>query len=166
MLPSRPSPEGTVARETALRRAELNIGALADKIERASLALQTESARAQREVQDHPALRLCHRLVAIVRATLDEKKRSIPASGWQAIVFSVVTKMGSSGNSVGHRVEIEAAAVEVDGGLEVLAIAEPVGALLDRLDLGVEAFAHGVGDPVGEVGHHVRQVALDQASGL
>src|SRR4029077_2803050 len=40
---------------------------------------------------------------------------------------------GSSGNSVGRRVEVETAAVEVDRGFEVLAIAEPVGALLDRL---------------------------------
>ena len=43
------------------------------------------------------------------------------------LVFNAILNvddLGSSGNSVGHRVEIEAAAVEVDGGLEVLAVAE------------------------------------------
>lgn len=41
------------------------------------------------------------------------------------------------GNSVGLRVELQPATVEVDRGLEVLAVAESVGTLLYRLDLGV-----------------------------
>ena len=46
--------------------------------------------------------------------------------------------LGSSGNCVGDRVEIQTTAMEVDGGLEVLAIAEAAGGDLDRLDAGVE----------------------------
>jgi hypothetical protein len=42
--------------------------------------------------------------------------------------------------------------VEVDGGLEVLAVAEPAGGGPDRLDACVQPFRGGVGDPVGEVG--------------
>ena len=53
---------------------------------------------------------------------------------------------------MGGGVEVEAAAVEVDGGLEVLAVAEPAGGGPDRLDACVQAFRGGVGDPVGEVG--------------
>ena len=45
------------------------------------------------EVQDHPAHRFCQRLIAIVLATLDAKKARIPASGWKAVVLSVLTKM-------------------------------------------------------------------------
>src|SRR4029434_2044892 len=42
-------------------------------------------------------------------------------------------------------VEVEATAVEVDGRLEVLGVAEPAGRLLDPLDDGVEALEAGVG---------------------
>ena len=56
--------------------------------------------------------------------------------------------------------------MEVDRGLEVLAIAEPVGALLDRLDLGVEPLTHRIGDPMPEVGQDVGQVPLEQARHL
>lgn len=40
--------------------------------------------------------------------------------------------------------------MEVDGGLVVLSVSEPIGVLLDGLDLGVEPFADGAGDAVGE----------------
>src|SRR3989304_4874005 len=77
-----------------------------------------------------------------------------------------LTLYGSSGYSVGRRVEIEASTVKVDGRLEVLPVAEAVGHFLDGLDLGVEALTDRVGDPVGEERHDVGQVALDQAGGF
>src|SRR2546425_10988460 len=73
---------------------------------------------------------------------------------------------GSSGKRVGSRVEVEAPAVEVDGGLEVLSVTEAVGHFLDGLDLRVEALTDGVRDAVSEEGQDVRQVALDEAGGL
>lgn len=42
--------------------------------------------------------------------------------------------LGSSGNSVGCRIELEAATVEVDGGFEVLLVPKATGAFLDGLD--------------------------------
>ena len=38
--------------------------------------------------------------------------------------------------------------MEADRGLEVLPIAEPLGLLLDRLDLRVQSFRDGIGDPM------------------
>ena len=51
--------------------------------------------------------------------------------------------------------------MEVDGGFEVLQVAEAVSHLLDRLDLAVEAFAHRVGDPVAEVRQDVGEMPLE-----
>src|SRR5438093_4201512 len=67
-------------------------------------------------------------------------KRVLPASVW---------------------VEVEAPAVEVDRGLEVLPVAETAGGVPDPLDLRVEAFGRRVGDPAAEVGDDVRQVRLE-----
>ena len=52
--------------------------------------------------------------------------------------------------------------MEVDRGLEVLAVAVAAGRYPDRLDAGVEAFRAGVGDGVGEVGQQPRLVALER----
>src|SRR5262249_12443738 len=74
---------------------------------------------------------------------------------------------GASGNSVGGiGVEVEAAAVEVDRNFEMVPVAEAVGRLLEGLDLPGYALAHGVGDPMPEVGQDVRQVALDHLRAL
>src|SRR6266478_6476967 len=71
----------------------------------------------------------------------------------------------SSGLSVGNWIEIETSTVEVDGALEVPPVAEAAGLCLDGLNLGVEPFADGVRDAVGQEGHHVGQVTLDQPPG-
>src|SRR2546427_7401213 len=63
------------------------------------------------------------------------KKQALPASVW---------------------VKVEAAAVEVDRGLEVLPVAEAAGGVPDPLDLRIQALGGRVGDPVAEVGEDVR----------
>src|SRR5438094_8473893 len=83
-------------------------------------------------------------------------------SGSMRRLYKGPTIYGASGNSVGHLwVEIEATAVEVDRRLEVVAIAETVGHLLEGLDLAGDALAHGVGDAMPEVSQHVGQMPLD-----
>ena len=52
--------------------------------------------------------------------------------GWA--VLAVIFFLGASGNSVGLRVEVEAAAVEVDGGLEVVPVAVAACRDADGLD--------------------------------
>ena len=59
-----------------------------------------------------------------------------------------------------YRIEVEAAAMEVDRGLEVGRVPIPEGALLDGLYGGVDPLANSVGHAMGEVGQDVRQVAL------
>ena len=56
--------------------------------------------------------------------------------------------------------------MEVDGRLEVLQVAEAVGHLLDRLDLGVEPLADGVRDAMRKVAEDVgeRHCQLDEVS--
>jgi hypothetical protein len=78
-------------------------------------------------------------------------------------VGKVIDKYGSSGNSVGVWVELEPAAVEVDSGLEVVAVAVASGGYPDGLDAGVEAFRAGVGDPMSEVGQQSGLVTLEGA---
>src|SRR3990172_4361218 len=70
---------------------------------------------------------------------------------------------GSSGNSVGSRVEVEASAVKVDGRLEVLPVAEAVGHFLDGLDLGVETLTDRVRDAVGEERQDIPEITLDHS---
>ncbi len=55
--------------------------------------------------------------------------------------------------------EVEAAAVEVDGGLEVLLVTEAAGHAFDRHDLAVEALGHRVGKLVLTVRKDVGQVS-------
>src|SRR6266446_6754504 len=57
-------------------------------------------------------------------------------------------------------VEVQAAAVEVDGGLEVLPVPVAAGRVPDPLDLGIQALGGRVGDPVPQVGEDVREVRL------
>ena len=59
-------------------------------------------------------------------------------------------------------VEIESTAVEVDGRLEVFAISVAADSALDRHDLAVYSFGHGVGDSVSAVADHVGQSLLDR----
>ena len=55
--------------------------------------------------------------------------------------------------------------MEEDGRLEMLLVAEAVGHLLDRLDLGVENFCGGIGDASGgEVVEHAIEMPLDHVS--
>src|SRR5664279_2940292 len=58
------------------------------------------------------------------------------------------------------RVELQSTEVEVDRGLEMLAVAVAAGRYPDGLDAGVQAFGAGVGDGVGEVGQQSRLVTL------
>jgi hypothetical protein len=51
--------------------------------------------------------------------------------------------------------------MKVDGRLEVILVPEAVGHLLNRLDFGVEALAHRIGDPVPKVGDDIGLMALD-----
>src|SRR5438552_5410100 len=60
-------------------------------------------------------------------------------------------------------VKVEAAAVEVDRGLEVLPVAEAAGGVPDPLDLRIQALGCRVGDPAAEVGEEVRAVRLEHS---
>jgi hypothetical protein len=55
--------------------------------------------------------------------------------------------------------------VEVDGGLEVLDVSEPVGHALDLLNLAVESLAHGIGHRMLVVGHDVGDVPANRLGG-
>jgi len=68
---------------------------LAGRIEEADCVLQQEEAEVARAVQEHEksALLFCRRLIAIVRVVLDEKKTSIPDTGWHGIILSILTKV-------------------------------------------------------------------------
>ena len=59
---------------------------------------------------------------------------------------------GASGNSVGLRVEVKTAAVEVDGGLEVVPVAVAACRDADGLDARVEPLGTRTGDPVVKEG--------------
>src|SRR5262249_9506499 len=59
-------------------------------------------------------------------------------------------------------VEIESSTVKVDGGLEVLRVAEAAGRLLDPLDHRVDRLETRIGEAVLQVGQQIGQVALDQ----
>lgn len=63
-------------------------------------------------------------------------------------------------------VQIESAAVEVDGCFEVLGIAEAAGHALDLLDLAVEPLAHRVGHRMLVVGHDVVDVPANRLGRL
>src|SRR5680860_775126 len=68
--------------------------------------------------------------------------------------------------SCGSRVELQSTEVEVDRGLEMLAVAVAAGRYPDGLDAGVQAFGAGVGDRVGEVGQQSRLVTLQCLGGV
>src|SRR5215831_1777217 len=59
-------------------------------------------------------------------------------------------------------VEIESSTVKVDGGLEVLGVAEAAGRLLYALDHGVDRLEARIGEAVPQVGQQIGQVAPDQ----
>ena len=59
-------------------------------------------------------------------------------------------------------VQIESAAVEVDGDLEVLGVAEAAGHALDFLNLAIESLTHRVGHRVLVVGHDVGDVPANR----
>jgi len=48
--------------------------------------------------------------------------------------------------------------MEIDRDLEVLAVPVAVGHLLDRLNLGIESFAHRIRNPMPEVRQNLSQV--------
>ena len=54
--------------------------------------------------------------------------------------------------------------MKINGGLEVLTIAEAAGLFLDRLDRRVQRLADGAGDPVGKEGQDVLQVFAEHCS--
>ncbi len=56
----------------------------------------------------------------------------------------------------GARAQVEVAAMEVNGSLEVVEVAEAASRVLHPLDLRVDAFAGGIGDSVLQVGEDVR----------
>src|SRR5665648_278206 len=80
----------------------------------------------------------------------------VSGGGWGGLLAR------GDGGGVGwrSRVELQSTEVEVDRGLEVLAVAVAAGRYPDGLDAGVQAFGAGGGDRVGEVG---QQSTLDQA---
>ena len=61
-------------------------------------------------------------------------RRTSPKSLSINVINNYRRKLGSSGKSVGLWVELEPAAVEVDGGLEVFPVAVAAGGDPDRLD--------------------------------
>ena len=77
---------------------ELELASLADKIKQASDALSTEATDAVVVVLKHEeaALAFCHRLLAVIRVVLNERKDVLPSSGWQVIVVSLITKSMST----------------------------------------------------------------------
>lgn len=56
--------------------------------------------------------------------------------------------------------------MEVDGGHEVVVVAEASSRVLHPLDLRVDRFAGGVGHPVPEVGQDLRVVLLEGSAPL
>ena len=54
-------------------------------------------------------------------------------------------------------VEVQSPTVEIDGGAEVLPIAEASSRVRDPLDLGVDAFTDSVRDPVDKIAEDVRK---------
>src|SRR6185437_2243149 len=63
-------------------------------------------------------------------------------------------------------VQIEPSAVEVDGCLEVLDVAETAGHALDLLNLALESLTHRVGHRMLVVGHDVVDVPTNRLSRL
>ena len=57
--------------------------------------------------------------------------------------------------------EVQSSTKEVDYRLEVVLVPVATGAALDSHDFAVEAFGHGVGDPVPTEGHDVLQVVQE-----
>ena len=56
--------------------------------------------------------------------------------------------------------------MKIDRDLEALLVPESVRRLLDRLDLGVQPFAGGIGDRMRDIGQDIGQMALDQMGNL
>ena len=73
--------------------------------------------------------------------------------GWQTLVHPGLSW-----------VEIESAAVEVDGCLEVFDVSIASDASFYGHDLAVDSFGHGIGDPMSTVAHDVAQTLPDHAS--
>ena len=76
----------------------MNLASLANKIQKASDALQSEAEEARRAVgnQEERALAFCCRLLAIVRVALEDSKGALPNSGWRAVIVSLLTKVVST----------------------------------------------------------------------
>src|SRR3989304_5846957 len=49
--------------------------------------------------------------------------------------------------------------MEIDGDFEMVTVAEPASTLLDRGDLGIQSFGHGVSNAMLEIGQHIGQVS-------
>jgi len=56
--------------------------------------------------------------------------------------------------------------MEMDGDLIVVRIAIAASTLLDGGNLGIQSFRDSVGETMGKVGQHIRQVARDQLGGV
>src|SRR5665648_259825 len=86
----------------------------------------------------------------------------VSGGGWGGLLAR------GDGGGVGwrSRVELQSTEVEVDRGLEMLAVAVAAGQYPDGLDAGVQAFGAGVGDRVGEVGQQSRLVTLQCLSSV
>src|SRR5262245_52047840 len=107
----------------------LELATLTGKIEQAERALQDEATEAARAVQEHEksALLLCHRLIAITRLVLDEKKAAFPNVGWRVIVMALLVKTVSTVRAAytlataGHAREVS---IQVRSALESLMTAQ------------------------------------------
>src|ERR1043165_945335 len=77
-----------------------------------------------------------------------------------------ILNSGSSGFSVGERIEVKSAVVEIDGGFEVLEVAVAMSDALDLFDATVEGFGLGVGDAEAEVVEQLVQVPMQLLGSL
>ncbi len=64
------------------------------------------------------------------------------------------------------RVEVQPAAMKIDRNLEAFLVPKSVGPFLDRLDLGVQPFARGIGDRMRDIGQDIGEMPLDQVGDL
>lgn len=76
--------------------------------------------------------------------------------------------LGSSDFPMGllNRIQVQNAAVEIDGDLTMVTISESIGTFLYRGNLGIPPFRHGIGDAMREVGQHIRPVPGNQLGRL
>lgn len=84
-------------RSARLPEMTITLTELAKEIEQADYTLRREAAETVEFIRtsdsdELSSLRLCHRLLAVIRAVYDKKKGSLPNSGWRFIAASLIVK--------------------------------------------------------------------------